>query len=84
MYISAMGEFSGASRLVLVLGNFLRKLTVSNKKIQQAQRRYSYILLSNNDPLEKFGIFTMDHNYSLALMINWVAIIGWNKQSSPI
>ena len=42
MYISHMGEFSGAFPLVLC--NFLRKLMVSNKKIHRALRTHTTLM----------------------------------------
>ena len=66
---------------MLVLCNFLRKLMVSNKKIHRALRthtNYSY----EQYPLEKFFIFTIYQNYTLALSIPWSRWIFFYKQHS--
>ena len=53
---------------MLVLCNFLRKLMVSNKKIHRALRTRT--TLNEQYPLEKFFIFTIYQNYTLALKLN--------------
>ena len=50
---------------MLVLCNFLRKLMVSDKKIHRAE----LIQLYKQNPLEKFLIFTIYQNYTLALSL---------------
>ena len=51
---------------MLVLCNFLRKFMVSNKKIHRALRTHTTLM--NNTALEKFFIFTIYRNYTLASM----------------
>ena len=62
----SMGEFSGGIPIMLVLCNFLRKLMVSNKKIHRALRTHTYNSYEQY-PLDKFFIFTIYQNYTLAL-----------------
>ena len=47
MYVhNSMGDFSGGIPNILVLCNFLRKLTVSDKKIHRAFRTHTTLLIS--------------------------------------
>ena len=58
---------------MLVLCNFLRKLVVSDIKIHRAFRIHATLFYKQN-PLEKFFIFTIYQNYTLALndfIENW-------------
>ena len=72
MYISLWELFSGASPIIIVLCNFLRKLMVSNKMILRGSEN-SYNSYEQY-PLEKFLIFTIYQNYTLALMVIQVFI----------
>ena len=54
---------------MLVLCNFLRKLMVSDKKIHRSFRTRTTSYKQN--PSEKFFIFTIYQNYTLAL-INYI------------
>ena len=60
------GRILGGIPIMLVLCNFLRKLMVSNKKIHRALRTHTTLI--EQYPLEKFFIFTIYQNYTLALM----------------
>ena len=59
------GRIFGGIPKMLVLGNFLRKWMVSDKKIHRAS--IELIQLYKQNPLEKLFIFTIYQNYTLAL-----------------
>ena len=62
---NSMVKLGGGIPTILVLCNFLRKLMVSDKKIHRAFRTHNSI--SKQNPFEKFFIFTIYQNYTLAL-----------------
>ena len=67
---NSMVKFEAILKM-LVLCNFLQILMVSDKTIHKACRTHATLYKQN--PLEKFLIFTIHENYTLALstFINW-------------
>ena len=70
----SMGIILGGIPIIIVLCNFLRKLMVSNKMILRALRTHTTLM--NKYPLEKFLIFTIYQNYTLALMRSHTLVIS--------
>ena len=61
------GRIFGGIPKMLILCNFLRKFMASDEKIHRAFRTHTTVFILKQNPLDKFFIFTIYQNYTLAL-----------------